>query len=171
MWVGAEVSSARGGRRAHAPELKQHFPRMNKKEIQLAMQSAFASTASPKFITSRYSSLSNTAHIPIPAVLDSLPSKTKALKQMLEKIYGNLDLIFKNKVQRTGLGKRRSRRYKSNAGALIITSDNEKVKLKGLDIKKLSNVEISDLYPLGRITLYTKKALDELSKDKKESKK
>ena len=65
----------------------------------------------------------------------------------------------------------RGRKYKSNAGVLILTGNEEKAKFSGFDIKPVSEISIADFYPLGRLTIYTQKALDELSKEGKEQNK
>ena len=81
----------------------------------------------------------------------------------MKKICGdNFPLVLKKKTVRAGKGKARGRKYKSNAGLLIITGKDEKAKFRGLDVVPLNEVTIADFYPLGRLTLYTKTALDEL---------
>jgi len=170
FWIGAEVSGTRGGRRAHPPKGIGVEKKINKKEIVIAMNSAFAATASKDHITERYATLEK---IDIaPAVIDSLPEKTKDLIATLKKIYGDaISLILKSKTVRAGKGKARGRKYKSNAGLLLITGKDEKAKFSGLDIKSTDDVRISDLYPLGRLTLYTKTAVEELSPKVKEASK
>nr|AQS29550.1 hypothetical protein [uncultured archaeon] len=166
FWIGAEVSSTRGGRRAHPPKGIGREKKINKKEIQLAINSALAATAYPSFIISRYSSIEKFDKAP--AVIESLPEKTKQLKSTLNSIYPNIqNLIFKNKEIRAGKGNMRGRKYKSNAGILIIKSEKEKQKFSGIDVKPVSEITIADLYPLGRITLYTKQALEELNREEK----
>ena len=161
FWVGAEVSGARGGRRAHPPKGIGKEKKINQKEIKLAMNSAIAATSNKELIAQRYSSIEKITHAPV--VIESLPEKTKQLKQTLESIYPEFkNLIFKNKVVRAGKGSRRGRKYKSNAGILIVKSKDEKQKFKGLDVKSTEDVSISDLFPLGRLTIYTKKSLEEL---------
>jgi len=159
-WIGAEVSGTRGGRRAHPPKIVYTPIKINKNEIKIAMASAIASTANPKVILSRYSSLKE---INAPYVIESLPTKAKELIATLKKIFGDaFPIVMKNKVVRAGKGKLRGRKYKSNAGLLVVIGKDENVKLKGIDIKKANELTISDLYPLGRLTLYTQKAIDEL---------
>ena len=74
---------------------------------------------------------------------------------------------MKNKTIRAGKGKLRGRKYKSNAGLLFITARNEKIKMKGIEIKSIQDVSISDLYPLGRLTVYTSNALEAFATEKK----
>jgi large subunit ribosomal protein L4e len=162
MWVGANAPGTRGGRKTHPPKGIGKEKKINKKEIKLALESAFAATANQDLVKGRYSSLEKIENIP--AVIEFLPSNTKELIGTLKVIFkGNVKLIMKSKTQRAGKGTRRGRKYKSNAGVLIIKGKEENSKHSGFDIKSHEDVSISDLYPLGRITLYTKKALEELT--------
>lgn len=166
FWVGANVPGARGGRKAHPPKGIGVEKKINKKEIKFAFNSAFAATANTKYINSRYSSLNEIKEIPF--VIESLPQKTKSFIATIKNMLGdNFEKAIKQKSLRAGKGKSRGRRYKSNAGALIITGNEENAKISGFDIKQLKEVQISDLYPLGRLTIYTQKALHELNKEAK----
>jgi len=160
-WIGTEVSGTRGGRTVHTPSGVRKTKKMNKRELQIALSSAIASTASKKMILSRYSSLSDISHFPV--VIESLPEKSKEIISTLKNIYGDsFNLIMQTKSIRSGKGKRRGRKYKSNQGMLIVKSRTEKVKTSGVDIKNFDELKITDLFPLGRITLYTKKSLEEM---------
>ena len=168
FWVGAEVSNTRGGRVSHPPRGIRRFRKINAREIGIAMNSGFAATANKNYILQRYSSLNDIKKVDAPYVIESLPDKTSQALETLEKIFAPIfNLIIKHKVVRSGKGKTRGRKYKSNAGLLVLTGKDEIVKLNGVDVKPIDEVEISDLYPLGRLTLYTKKALDALSGAKK----
>lgn len=165
-WIAANVPSTRGGRKAHPPKGAHPEKKINKKEINLAFNSAFAATANPILITKRYEGIEKLHDAPI--IIESLPKKTKQLSQTIEKIFEKHSyLIFKNKEIRAGKGKSRGRKYKSNAGALIIVGKDENEKFSGLDVKQVKEIKISDLYPLGRLTIYTRKALHELGENKK----
>jgi len=167
MWIGAEVASTRGGRRAHPPKLNKRPRKINKKELNIALNSAFAATAHESYIKKRYSTFSKSNH-KFPIVIESLNNiKTKDMIHFLKLVFGEaLNLVLKQKSVRAGKGKSRGRKYKSNAGILLIKSNSETIKMKGIDIKSLNEIKISDLYPLGRLTIYTEKALQELG-DKK----
>ncbi len=163
FWIGAEVASTRGGRRAHPPKLNRRVRKINEKEYSLALNSAFASTANEHYIKRRYSTLDKLNH-KFPIILESQSKiKAKDIITFLKTILGDkLNLALKIKSIRAGKGKQRGRKYKSNAGILLIKSSSEELKMKGLDIKSLNEIKISDLYPLGRLTIYTEKALEEL---------
>ncbi len=157
-WVGAEVSSARGGRMAHPPKGLYAYRKINNKEKKLALSIAYSATFNPIIIKQRYA-LSNNLQS---SIIESLPSKTKELHAALQNIFGNEAKVWKEKSMRSGKGKRRGRKYKSNAGLLIITGSKESARISGIQVKPLSQVSILDLYPLGRLTLYTQQALKEL---------
>jgi large subunit ribosomal protein L4e len=162
FWIGAEVASARGGRSVHGPKLERAFKKINSKEMKFAFNSALAATTDADLINKRYSTINKISEAPF--VITELPTKAKAISAVLEKIFSeNTSIVFKEKSVRTGKGKKRGRMYKSNAGLLIVKSKSELVKFPSVDIKSVGEVSIKDLYPLGRLTLYTKKALEELS--------
>src|SRR3990167_982469 len=55
-WIGAEVASTRGGRRAHPPKVISmiNHGKINKKELKIAFVSALSATADKKYISSKY---------------------------------------------------------------------------------------------------------------------
>lgn len=164
-WIGTEVSGTRGGRTVHTPSGVRAPVKMNIKEIKLAMNSAIAATASKEHITKRYSTLSNFTSAPF--VIESLPTKTKDLLSALKNIFGDsFSLVLQKKSVRAGKGKSRGRRYKSTAGLLVVTGDEEKAKFSGVDVISVKELTISDLFPLGRLALYTKKALEQMEAQK-----
>lgn len=165
-WIGAEVSGTRGGRRAHPPRLNRAVKIINQKEMKLAFDSAFAATGNEDFILKRYGRL-NKIELKMPSVIESKldNAKAKDLIKMLKNIYGEMfELLMKKKEVRSGKGKIRNRKYKSNAGLLLVKSKDEKIKMKGIEVKNMEDVDLADLYPLGRITVYTEKAIGEISK-------
>ena len=48
----------------------------------------------------------------------------------------------------------------------LINSNSENIKVSGIDVMPISMIEIADLYPLGRIAIYTEKAIKELGERK-----
>jgi len=163
FWIGAEISGSRGGRRSHPPQGIYRYRKINKKEKGLAMNSAFASTFNSALIAKRYSSLSSPVNS---SIIEKLPSKTKDILALVKKIFPNFSSAREKSV-RPGKGKKRGRKYKSNSGLLIITSNKEKSSFAGFDIKTLEDVKMRDLFPLGRLTLYTQQAIDELKAEAK----
>jgi|SRR3989344_1448648 len=162
FWIGAEVASTRGGRRAHPPKIIRKIRKINKKEVKMAINSALASTANEKYLSGRYSSLKD-IKIKLPIVVETVPNKSKDIIAFLKIVLGQaFGVALKNKTVRAGKGKLRGRKYKSNQGVLIVTSKDEKVKMKGVDVVQANRVSILDVYPLGRLTIFTEKAIKEL---------
>ena len=169
-WVGAEVASTRGGRRAHPPKVISmiNTQRINKKELKLALCSALSATINPKEISKRYGTLKTQKIENLPLIVESkLTSlKTKQLIISLEKILGKqlFKLALQKRVVRSGKGKRRGRKYKKNAGLLIVISKEERLKSNSLEILKSDKLGVTDLAKggPGRLTLYTEQAVKEL---------
>lgn len=171
-WIGAEIPSAVGGRRAHPPKVlsRMGIKKINKKEMRIAFNSALSATANKKLISKKYSSLEK-LDISIPLIVDSkLTSlKTKELISKMKKILGNLYTIaVKKKSQRSGKGTRRGRKYKKTAGLLIVVGKNEKLKTNVFDVINVKKLGITDLAKggLGRLTLYTESAIKDLGERK-----
>ena len=162
-WVGAEINQARGGRAVHTPRVHYKPLKINEREQIMAMHSAFASTAHKSYVAERYERL-NKANIVVPVVLSlSGAVKTKQFIALLQKLYGENYLVaLQQKSVRSGKGKMRGRTYKNNAGLLLVKSEKEKISLSGVDVVNAKDVTIADLYPLGRLTLYTENSLKEL---------
>lgn len=174
-WTGAEVSSTRGGRRAHPPKSISmiNTKKINKKELQYAMVSALSATANKDYVLSKYGSLNeiNAKEIStLPFVIESKITSLK-IKEILsgfKKILGDelFKLALKKKKVRAGKGKLRGRKYKKNAGVLLVVGEKEKLKTKSFDVKNAKNLGIKDLAKggPGRLTIYTENAINELQK-------
>lgn len=169
-WIGAEISSSRGGRAAHPPKVEKFMKerKTNKKEKVIALQSAISSTSNLPLLQKRYETLSS-VKLTLPLVIssDSLKIKTKDFFKFLEKNLGEAFAVaLKKRSVRAGRGKMRNRKYKENAGLLLVIGKDEKAKYQGIDVRKLEELEISDLWPLGRLTVYTEQAIKELGEVK-----
>ncbi|MEK6847878.1 MAG: 50S ribosomal protein L4 [Nanoarchaeota archaeon] len=169
-WVGAEVSSTRGGRRAHPPKVIAmiNTNKINKKETKIAFISALSATADKKQVSSRYDRIEEKDLGKLPILVESKITKLK-VKELLEsmkKILGEkvFEISLKKKEVRSGKGKLRGRKYKSNLGILIVLGKNEKMKTKALSVKNTENLGIYDLAEggPGRITIYTEQAIKDL---------
>ncbi|VVB79685.1 50S ribosomal protein L4 [uncultured archaeon] len=171
-WIGAEVPQTRGGRRAHPPKVIKmlNINKINKKELQKALESAIAATASEKFLIKKYSTLQDKKlKIELPFVVSSKISglKTKEGLQSIKKILGEdlFNIAVSKKSVRAGKGKGRGRPYKRTAGALMITGEKEKMKMTGLDHVQAKNLNVSNLAEgnsPGRLVLYTEQAIKEI---------
>lgn len=166
-WIGATISGARGGRRAHPPRADRADKRINKKETRIALISAISATTNPNFMLKRYESLKELPKIHLPLIVseDILKLKTKEFYYSMKKILNSLfDLAIQHKSIRAGKGKSRNRRYKRNAGMLLVIGNDEKIKINGIDIVKaneLSPVNLA-LGGMGRLTVYTENAIKNL---------
>ena len=169
-WIGAEVSSTRGGRRAHPPKVVSMINtlKINKKEVKKALMSALSATADKKQISLRYRKIEEKDLKDLPIIVESglVSLKTKELLESIKKILGEKTFLMtsKKKEVRSGKGKYRGRKYKSNAGILIVTGKNEKMKAKAFPIKNTENLGVSDLAGggPGRLVIYTENAIREL---------
>ncbi|MBU1252239.1 MAG: 50S ribosomal protein L4 [Nanoarchaeota archaeon] len=172
-WTAAEVSSVRGGRRAHPPKVISmiNVKRINKKELKIAMISALSATANKKEIMGRYESITDKDITRVPFIVESklVSLKTKDLISSLKKILGEglFEKIEKKRSVRAGKGKMRGRKYKTNAGLLLVTGEKEEVKTSLVESKKAKNLGVVDLARggLGRVTVYTENAVKELQKN------
>ena len=169
-WVGAEVSNTRGGRTAHPPKILSmiNYSKINKKEQKMAIESSLSATVNEKFIIKRYASLKKSKVENIPFIVESKLAtlKAKELISSLKKILGDnlFGLAVQKKSIRSGRGKLRGRKYKSNAGLLIVVGDKEKLKTTAFDVVKVKKLGVNDLAKggVGRLTVYTEEAIKNL---------
>ena len=168
-WQAAEVPQARGGMRAHPPKILHFLKKLkiNKKENKIALKSALSATANKKFLERKYKEVKNISK-ELPLVVESgmLNLKTKQFFDSLKKILGEelFSAAVIKKSIRSGKGKLRGRKYKSNAGALIVIGEKEKIKINNFDIAQAKTLNTTALANggLGRLTIYTERALSEL---------
>jgi len=168
-WEAAEVPFARGGMRTHPPKVA-HFMKVlkiNKKELKIAFTSALSATANPKYVFKKYQTVEN-EKISVPFVVSGLEkAKAKDLLSGLNKILGNelYNVAIKKKAVRAGKGKMRGRKYKSNAGMLLVAGNKENVKTKSFEVKQVKELGTTDLAKggLGRLTVYTENAIKDLN--------
>jgi len=169
-WVGANVPNTRGGRRAHPPKVISmiNTKKINKKEEKLGLKSAISATANKKYIQKKYSSLKNEKLNEFPLIVDNklISLKTKELISSLKNILGEkvFNLALRKKEVRSGRGKMRGRKYKENAGLLLVLGNNEKIKInafENVNANKLSVKHLAEGNP-GRLTIYTETAIKDL---------
>jgi len=168
-WVGATVPNTRGGRRAHPPKVVSMINtlKINKKEMKMALMSALSATINAKNVIKRYLSLKDKKVEGLPFIVESrfISLKTKESLSSLKKILGDLyPLAIQKKTIRSGKGTRRGRKYKNNAGLLLVLGNDEKYKTTAFDVinvKTLSVNHLAEGVP-GRLTLYTENAIKDL---------
>lgn len=163
------------GRRAHPPKIeKVWFLKVNKKERFKAIRSAIAATAFKDAIISRGHKADGLKAFPIVVSNDFEKIDTaKRVSEVLLSLGLEQELERgKEKKVRAGRGKMRGRRYKKKTSILIVASDLKNVKkaasnLAGIDVSEPSKLTVSLLAPggsPGRLTVWTKSALEEVNK-------
>ncbi len=169
-WIGAEIPNARGGRRAHPPKVDSmiNTSKINKKEMEMAIKSALSATANEKIVSKKYDRLNGKKITGLPLVIEQkiISLKTKDLLASMKKILGEdlFEVAVRKKKVRAGIGKLRGRRYKRNAGLLLVTGEKEKIKTNLVDVRNAKKLNVTDLANggAGRLTMYTEEAINEL---------
>ena len=172
-----EVASTRGGRQAFPPNAKKViYKKLNKKEKKLALCSAIAATASKEIIKSNGHLIDEVKELPI-VISDEVEtiSKTSEMKKIIE----SLNLIddvkrLEKRKPRSGKVALRGRKSKVGKSILFVVSDSSKIEnscsaIPGVDARSVNDLSILDLAPgakPARLTVYSKKAIDEISKIK-----
>jgi len=172
-WVGAFVASAVKGIKAFAPTPEKKLEeKINKKERRKAIRSALAASADSKLVKKRHK-----FDGPVPLIVtDEIESITKAkdLANVLNKLNLEKELErAKQKKIRAGKGKMRGRKYRKKKGPLLIVSEDVPVlkaaRSLNIDATAVKNLNVSLLAPgaqPGRLTIWSKAALEKLEKEK-----
>jgi large subunit ribosomal protein L4e len=164
-WIGATVASTRGGRKPHAPRSAMNpFKKTNKRELKLAFNSALAGTTDLKSLEKKYGRPVQSGFVFGKDILDV---KTKDFIGAMKSSFGEdlIGSIMKTKKIRSGIGKMRGRKYKSNAGLLFVLGNAETMKRKGIEVVNVVDLKIKDLAPNGepgRLVCYTETAIKEI---------
>lgn len=168
-WIGAIIPSVRGGRRAHPPHGDIPNKKINKKELKKVLFSALSYVSSLEELKKKYASLTDKKiELKLPLVVEDklLQLKTKEFFVSLNKILGEMySVAIQNRNIRSGKGKLRGRKYKKNAGALLVIGIEEKAKIQGIDVLNANELNIADLADGGaRLTIFTEKAIKDFEK-------
>lgn len=174
---GGFIPFAVGGRRTHPPNGMQNFTeKINRKEKILAKKSAIACTANSVLVESRGHIIEDIKSLPL-----IISNKLEALKKTheVQTVFENLGLSYdlakakrRNTQIRPGKGKNRGRKYKKGKSVLIVIGHDHGVgaaarNLPGVDVVVVDQLNIEHLAPgthPGRLTLWTKSAIDFLRK-------
>ena len=163
------------GVKAHGPKAEKKWGlKINKKELLKAVLSALAASANKDLILSRGHRLNGVKHIPL--VLEDRIEKIKKTKELVT-VFESLGLEQElerasEKKIRAGKGTMRGRRYKKKTGPLLVVKEDRGIvkacsNLPGIDTVTLEGLTIGLLAPgghPGRLTIWTKSALEELDK-------
>ena len=171
------VASVRGGRQAHPPNVQKSIhKKINKKENKLALCSAIAATASRELVESRGHKVHPDTTFPVIVSTDiESVSKTQDLAQIISVLPISDDINrLKGRKARTGKSSLRGRSKKVGKSVLFVTSSDEKLtraasSIPGVDVRNVKDLSVLDLAPgstLIRFTVYTRGAIEEISKIK-----
>jgi len=171
------IALAVGGRKVRAPKSnKVIIEKINKKEKLRALESAIAATADPILIQMRGHKLGDVREVPIVISDDfELLKKTSEVRKTLY-VLGlkeDLERASEGRRVRAGKGKRRGRKYKRRKGPLIVVSgEHEEIikaarNIEGVDVVPVNYLSVVHLAPgghPGRLTIWTKKAIEAIQK-------
>ncbi len=169
------VASVRGGRQAHPPKVQKTIhKKINKKENRLALCSAIAATASRSLIEARGHRVGTNESFPI-IISDDIEDVAKT--QDLTAVIGSLGLSedvdrLRGRKARTGKSSLRGRSKKVGRSVLFVTSSPERLSraagaIPGVDVRSVRELSVLDLAPgstLIRLTVYSKAAIEEISR-------
>ena len=187
--TGAQNPHTRGGRRAHGPKVdKDWSQKMNSKEKKLARNSAIAASCNTDLVSSRGHQFSEDVQLPI--IIDNyvesrdgseekydlelIPSQysTRKFISMMEALGLGADLERSKKGRkiRAGKGTMRSRKYRIPKSILLVVEQklglNKAARnVPGVDVVSVKDLSAEDLAPggdLGRLTVWTKAAIEAL---------
>lgn len=163
------------GRRAHPPRPERIWAqKVNKKELKLARQSALAATACAECVKARGHQFDDSVTFPI-VVEDALldVAATSEVAEIFEKIgiAYDLDRAKAGRKIRAGRGTMRNRKYRTPVSVLVVVKDDERnapifksaSNLPGVTVEEVKTLNTSILAPggdAGRLTVYTKSAID-----------
>lgn len=172
-WQAAEIPSVVGGRQAHPPKAEKIWTRkINDKERRKALRSAMAASVTKEFVSGRGHIISE-----YPLVLDDSVEGFKKAKEILalfEKLGLEKELErASKKTAKTGKARMRGRTAKKRVGPLLVVSKKCDLSMAarnvpGVDIITVESLNAELLAPgcdCGRLTLYTKAAIDRLENE------
>ena len=173
-WVGAVAPGTVGGRRAHPPQLTKIWEhKMNVKERRKAIRSAMAATLNADLVKQRGHEFKQLVNV-VDSKIENL-NKTKDVESLFLKFGLENELArIQSKKIRVGKGKNRGRPYKKKKGPLFVVSGGCNLlrsakNIPGVDVCVVKDLNVELLAPgadIGRLTIFTEKAIEILEKDK-----
>jgi len=164
-----------GGRQAFPPVIQKKISKkIPKKEMQLALRSALAATASKETISARGHMVEEVRDLPL-VVADDIKDlkKTSDVEKAFLKlgIWPDVIRVKESLKERAGRGKMRGRRTKHAVGPLLVVSENGSIfqaarNILGTDISVVNNLNAELLAPgthPGRLTVWSKSAFEKLN--------
>ena len=174
-WVGAFAPNTVGGRRSHPPKSDKIWSLgLNKKERRLAIRSALAAVVTKEIVAARGHIVPNNYPFVVVNDFESI-NKTKDVSSILSKL-GFDGEMARGKITkvRAGKGKARGRKHITKKSLLIVVSGTCTLlksarNIPGVDVVDVHVLNANHLAPgthLGRITLFTDKAIEEMNNKK-----
>jgi len=171
-WQGAAAPNTVGGRQSHPPKAEKVIARkINKKEKRKAIRSAMAASVVKDYVLKRGHLVED-----YPVVLEDGVEQLKTTKDVLNllnklKLQNELERASK-KTQKTGNARRRGRTSKKRKGPLFVVSKkcdlfNSASNIPGIDVVDVKSLNAELLAPgcqPGRLTFYTKSAVEKIEK-------
>jgi len=173
-WVGAFAPGTVKGRRAHPPKPEKIWShKMNTKERRKAIRSALSATVIKAIVEQRGHKVPDVYPFLMDSKIENM-EKTKDILTMLDKIGlgAELERVSLRKI-RPGIGTMRGRKYRTKTGPLLVVSEKCKLmeaakNIPGIDIVKVDKLNAKHLAPgvaVGRLTIYTDKAIERIEKE------
>jgi large subunit ribosomal protein L4e len=172
------VAMTRKGRQAHPPTSERIIHKMlNKKENRLALCSALAATTSSALIQMKGHQVDKIETFPV-IVSDQIESvyKSKELAKIFDALYLSQDVnrLKERQKGRSGKPLLRGRKTKIGKSVLLVVKDSKNLSkaagsLLGVDVVDAKSISVLDLAPgakPARLTVFSKGALEEISKIK-----
>jgi len=172
----AIVPHAMGGRKAHPPKPEKKLKeKVNRKERRLAIRSAISATKDKQLVSRRGHRVNGIPNLPL-VVKNDLETlkKTKDVINMLKKLglWEDVERVTKSVKIKAGRGKMRGRKYKQAVGPLIVVGKDQGIvngvkNIPGVEVCTVAGLNVERLAPggvMGRLTLWTESAIEELSK-------
>tara|TARA_Y100000310_G_C20581780_1_gene763389 strand:- start:59 stop:868 length:810 start_codon:yes stop_codon:yes gene_type:complete len=175
-WVGAFAPGTVSGRRAHPPKAEKKISkRINKKENRKAIRSAISATIAKETVKNRGHIIPDIYPFILDVNFEDL-GRTKDVIAALNQLGFEKELSrVSKKTIRAGKGKLRGRKYKTKTGPLIVIADKRKKIAKaaknipGIDVVNVKELNAELLAPgavPGRLTLWSKNAIEAMQKEK-----
>ena len=163
------------GRRAHPPVPEKNWSqKVNKKELKIARLSALAATGCPDCAKARGHQFDDNVSFPI--VVEDAVQDIKTTAEVLalfQKIGIGYDIerAKEGRKIRAGRGTMRNRKYRTPVSVLIVVADDDRnapifksaANIPGVTVEEIKTLNTSILAPggdAGRLTVYTKSAID-----------
>lgn len=175
-WIGANAPNTVGGMRSHPPKAEKIWlEEINIKERRKAIRSALAATMKKEIVMQRGHKIKTIFPFIIDSKIENM-TKTKEVANFLGKIGLDEELKRTKEVKiRSGVGKKRGRKYKEKKGILFILSKNNcglaksARNIEGCDVAVVNNVNAEILAPGGnasRLCIWSEAAIEKLAKDR-----